>query len=71
MSSFSRALVITAVATGAAALALKWLQPTSTFPPPVRTPDRPIRPATIPEVDADAMTAKQQQALTDELDALL
>ncbi len=54
-----RALVLTAAATGVFALALQATRPR---PTPHYTP----RPA-LPEVDADALTPRQQDALLDEL----
>ena len=62
MSKLLRALLVSAVATGAAAVVLKLIEPEA---PPPSVP----RKATGPYVDADTMTKEQQAALLQELDA--
>lgn len=60
MSKLFRALLVSAVATGAAAVVLKLIEPEA---PPV--PSK----ATGPYVDADALPKEQRDALLQELDA--
>lgn len=64
MSKVWRALLISAVATGAAAVVLKLIEPEKTPPPP------PL-PSQNPYVDADTMTPDEQAMLLQELDAQL
>ena len=61
MSKLFRALLLSAIATGAAAVVLKLIEPEAPPPAPSRT--------TGPYVDADTMTKEQQNALLQELDA--
>ena len=61
MSKLFRALLLSAVATGAAAVVLKLIE---TEAPPAAPPR-----ATGPYEDADAMTQEQRDALLQELDA--
>lgn len=63
MSKLWRALFVSAVATGTAAVVLKLIEPEETSPPPA-----PAK-AKDPYVDADAMTKEQQNALLQELEA--
>ncbi len=63
MSKLFRALLVSAVAAGAAAVVLKLLEPEKA--PPLPAPPQ----ATGPYVDADTMTKEQQDALLQELDA--
>ena len=63
MSKLFRALLLTAVATGAAAAVLKLIEPEKT--PPLPAPPK----ANGPYVDADTMTKEEQDALLQELDA--
>ena len=63
MSNFLRALLISAAATGVAAVVLKTLQPSEPAPPP-RMPARPA-------ADPDALTPDEEQMLLDELGAQL
>ncbi len=61
MSKFFRALLLSAVATGAAAVVFKLIEPEAPPPAPPR--------ATGPYVDADTMTKEQRDALLQELEA--
>jgi len=61
MSKLFRALLLSAIATGAAAVVLKLIEPEALPPAPSR--------ATGPYVDADTMTKEQQDTLLQELDA--
>jgi len=61
MSKLFRALLLSAIATGAAAVVLKLIEPKAPPLAPSRT--------TGPYVDADTMTKEQQDALLQELDA--
>lgn len=63
MSKLFKALLVAAVATGAAAVMLKLIAPQE-IPPPSAPP-----PAKGPYVDADTMTKEQQDALLEELNA--
>ena len=65
MSTIFRALFISAVATGAAAVVLHFLQPSTPEKPP-----RPVKPAD-PYVDADDLTDEQQELMLKELGAHL
>jgi len=65
MSKLWRALFIAAVATGAAAVVLKLIEPE-----PSPSPSAPPR-SEAPYVDADAMPKEQQDLLLQELDAQL
>ncbi len=61
MSKLFRALLLSAIATGAAAVVLKLIEPEAPPPAPSRT--------TGLYVDADTMTKEQQDALLQELEA--
>ena len=61
MSKFWRALLISAVATGAAAVVMKLIEPEA---PPAAASDR-----RGPYVDADTMTQEEQDLLMQELSA--
>lgn len=63
MSKIFRALLISAVATGAAAVVLHFMQP-----PASEKPRRPVD-ASKPYVDADDLTDEQQDLLMQELGA--
>ncbi|MEM1127395.1 MAG: hypothetical protein AAGI71_12140 [Bacteroidota bacterium] len=62
MSTLVRSLLITAAATGVAAVVYRVLNPPTTFPPP-------IQPVAVPppEIEADALSDEARQTLSDEL----
>lgn len=64
MSKLLRALFISAIATGAAAVVLKLVEPDKTAPPPTPTSKGPY-------VDADEMSPEQQELLMQELESQL